>query len=45
MDDSFIFFMEVKCKGNTQITQMEETEKRHRVIRLLTRKTGIPNTI
>ena len=27
--------MEVKCKGNTQITHMEETEKRHRVIRLI----------
>ena len=26
--------MEVKCKGNTQITHMEETKKRHRVIRL-----------
>ena len=27
--------MEVKCKGNTQITHMEETEKRHGVIRLM----------
>ena len=35
MDDSVIFFMEVKCKGNTQFTHMEETEKHHRVIRLL----------
>ena len=29
------FFTEVKCKGNTQITHMEETEKCHRVIRLM----------
>ena len=34
-DDSVTFFTEVKCKGNTQITNMEETEKHHRVIRLL----------
>ena len=27
--DSVIFFTEVKCKGNTQITHMEETEKHH----------------
>ena len=33
-DDSIIFFMEVKCKGSTQITHMEETKKHHRVIRL-----------
>ena len=32
----YFFFTEVKCKGNcTQITYMEETEKRHRVIRLM----------
>jgi hypothetical protein len=35
-DDSVIFFTEVKYKGKPQITHMEETEKRHRVIRLLT---------
>ena len=29
------FFTEVKCKENTQIIHMEETEKCHRVIRLL----------
>ena len=34
-DDSVSFFTEVKCKGNTQITNMEETEKCHRVIRLM----------
>ena len=34
-DDAVILFAEVKCKGNTQITHMEETEKRHRVIRLI----------
>ena len=34
-NDSVIFFTELKCKGNAQITNMEETEKRHRVIRLL----------
>ena len=28
-DDSLISFTEVKCKGNTQITHMEETGKRH----------------
>ena len=33
-DDSVILFTEVKCKGNTQITHMEETEKCHQVIRL-----------
>ena len=30
--------MEVKCKGNTQITQMEENKKCHRVIRLCKKK-------
>ena len=35
MDDSVISFTELKCKGNTQITHMEETEKHHQVIRLL----------
>ena len=34
MDDSLIFFMEVKCKRKTQFKHTEETEKRHRVIRL-----------
>ena len=34
-DDSVFLFTEVKCKGNTQITHMEETEKRHWVIRLI----------
>ena len=29
MDDFTIFFMEVKCKGNTRITHTEETKKRH----------------
>ena len=33
--DSVIFFMEVKCKGKTQITHMEETKNRHQVIRLM----------
>ena len=33
--DYVIFFMEVKCKGNTQITNMKETEKCHRVVRLM----------
>ena len=28
----------MKCKGNTQITHMDETEKRHRVIRLMSLK-------
>ena len=31
-----MFFTEVKCKGNTQITHKEETQKCHGVIRLLT---------
>ena len=30
-----LFHTEVKCKGNTQITNIEETKKGHRVIRLL----------
>ena len=30
--------MEVECIGNTQIIHMEETEKRHRVIRLMLAK-------
>ena len=34
-DGSIIFFTEVKCKENTQITNMEETEKHHWVIRLM----------
>ena len=33
--DSVIFFMEVKCKGNTQITHMEEIEKRHRWLKYI----------
>ena len=35
MDDSVSFFTEVKCKGNTQIRNTEETEKHHQLIRLL----------
>ena len=35
MDDYLILFTNVKCKGKTQITYMEETEKRHQVIRLI----------
>ena len=34
-DDSVFLFTEAKCKGNTQITHMDETEKHHRVIRLI----------
>ena len=33
-ENSIFFHTEVKCKGNTQIIQMEETKKCHRVIRL-----------
>ena len=35
MDDSIIFLTKVICKGNTQITHMEETKNCHRVIRLM----------
>ena len=41
MDDFVIFFTEVKCKGNTQITNTEETEKHHRVIRPVSPKQNI----
>ena len=34
----YLFFTEVKCKGNTQITNTKETEKHHRVIRLMSKK-------
>ena len=37
------FFMEVKCKGNTTITHMEETEKHHRVIRLILKDQNVSN--
>ena len=33
--DSALYFTELKCIGSTQITIMEETVKRHQVIRLL----------
>ena len=44
-DDSVIFFTEVKYKGKTQVTHMEETEKRHRVIRLIRLTPPIPEII
>lgn len=33
--DDWVFFSEVECIGNIQIIHMEESEKRHRVIRLV----------
>ena len=38
-DDSIIFLTEVKCKGNIQITHMEE-KKHNRVIRLMMKLTA-----
>ena len=35
----YFFFMEVKCKGNTQIISMEETEKCHQVKRIVLKST------
>ena len=41
MDDSVIFYTDVKWKGNTQITHMEETEKHILLLKIVNDHGGV----